>query len=133
MAQHAKHIRNTEAITANIYRKAELAAANPRALDEKPIRKVMKRGATGCRVRGTNVTLTSTSPASTSAVAVSSVLVTGGVTTTVAVQSQATTAASSAAVTAATTTSSSSDGGDNWGNGGDATVSNFPSLPYTTR
>lgn len=95
VARHAQHVRAAEHLAANVARKEQLAQTNPKA-----IRRVKKRGANGCRVRGT--TYSASTNATTSATASASSVV---VSTSASVVS---TPASSAA------TSASAVGGQNW-------------------
>jgi len=78
---HREHARNAATLAAQVERREYLASVNPRALEEKPVRKVMKRGAGGCRVKGTNATLSSVSSAAAITGATTSVVVNAASTT----------------------------------------------------
>ena len=118
LSRHSKHARSIDDVARHMDRREALAAENPKA----GLRKVRKRGANGCRVKGSSFSASAaaasgnaTSPASSSAIAASSAVVSVA-------------AASSAAPSSAAAAAASDVGGQNWA----APVSHSRSLDCAT-
>ncbi len=72
-AAHREHARNVEKMTEVVERREALAATNPRALAQAP--RIKKRGAQGCRAKGSNFTSSATDAAAPTASVTSAVVV----------------------------------------------------------